>query len=158
MIFVTIGTSLPFDRLIRAVDALAPGWPGEEFFAQIGDGAYEPRNMRFVRMLSAADYAGRIEASRLIVAHAGMGSLITAIDACKPIVVMPRRLVFDEINTDHQAATAKRWIGRRGVHVAMQESDLAAAVCEAMAASAAGTAIKPTDGFVEKLTAFIESC
>lgn len=155
LIFVTIGTSLPFDRLIRAADELAAVLPEQEFFGQIGDGGYAPRNFPFVRMLNAQDYAEQIAATHLIVAHAGMGSLITAIDANKPVVIMPRRLAFDEINTDHQVATARRWVGRRGVHVAPDEKALGEAVRLALADASDGAGLCPTPGFIDMLRAYI---
>jgi UDP-N-acetylglucosamine transferase subunit ALG13 len=158
VIFVTIGTSLPFDRLIRAMDALAPEFPDQRFFAQLGNGAaYTPVNMNFTRMLTVGEYAAHIESSQVIVAHAGMGSLITAVEAGKPVVVLPRRLSFGEINTDHQVATARQWMGKTGVHVAMEEKDLHQALRQALSGSPSGGRLEPTPGFVEKIRDFIEN-
>ena len=89
MIFVTIGTMFPFDRLVRAMDEIAPLFAGEEFVAQIGDGRYRPKNMSHVAMLSMEAFARNVSRSRLMVAHAGMGSVITALSAQKPIVLSP---------------------------------------------------------------------
>jgi UDP-N-acetylglucosamine transferase subunit ALG13 len=157
MIFVTTGTSLPFDRLVRAVDEIAPSFPEEIFLAQVGDGDYLPTNMEWVRNLKADAYAERVAACRLIVAHAGMGSLITAMEASKPIVILPRRLRFDEINTDHQIATAKHWVGRRGVYVAMEDSDLHPAIVEAFAAPNPEMSKGSVNSLVDKLRSFIEN-
>ena len=61
MIFVTIGSMFPFDRMIRAMDAWAGGaGQGEEVLAQIGDGAFEPRHMTWVRRLDRPDYAAAV--------------------------------------------------------------------------------------------------
>ena len=81
MIFVTIGTLLPFDRLIRLVDGLAPSLPERPFFAQIGKGAYEPRNMDYARHLAPSAFGDKVRQASLIVAHAGMGSVITGTHA-----------------------------------------------------------------------------
>ena len=48
MIFVTIGSMFPFDRLIRAMDAFAQANPGTEILAQIGTGDYVPAHMPHV--------------------------------------------------------------------------------------------------------------
>ena len=40
MIFVTVGSQLPFDRLVRAVDDWAAGNGGAAAFAQIGASSY----------------------------------------------------------------------------------------------------------------------
>ena len=42
MIFVTVGTQLPFDRLIRAVDNWAKAAGRRDVFAQIGPASYRP--------------------------------------------------------------------------------------------------------------------
>jgi UDP-N-acetylglucosamine transferase subunit ALG13 len=62
--------------------------------------------------------------SSLIVAHAGMGSILTALRHKKPILIMPRKASLGEHRNDHQMATAK-WLGSRpGVSVAWNEKEL----------------------------------
>ena len=78
VIFVTIGSMFPFDRLIRVMDAWAAAHGVAELLAQIGDGAYQPAHMPWVRRLDQAAFARTVAGARLIVAHAGMGSVITA--------------------------------------------------------------------------------
>jgi len=157
VIFVTTGTSLPFDRLIAAVDELAPRFPEESFLAQIGDGAFQPKNMEWVRTMDERDYARRCADSKALIAHAGMGSLITAMQTGRPIVVLPRRLSLGEINTDHQIATAKRWSGRSGIFVAMEETALSDALVRALSQNLSGLQPLPTNGLVENLRSFIEN-
>ena len=113
MIFVTIGSMFPFDRMIRAMDAwAADAGQGEEILAQIGDGAFEPRHMTWVRRLDRPDYAAAVARSRLVVAHAGIGSIVSAAEIGKPIVVLPRRAAFGEHTSDHQVETVSRLHGR----------------------------------------------
>ncbi len=97
MIFITIGSAFPFDRLIQSMDdwAVATG-RSEECLAQIGDGSYEPKSMRWERTLSHGDYAASIKASKVVVSHAGMGSVITAMRSQVPIVMLPRRFEAGE--------------------------------------------------------------
>ena len=102
VIFVSVGTELPFDRLIQAMDAWAAEHPDEEVLAQIGRGRYEPRHMRWSRRLGWDDYDAEVAASRLLVAHAGTGSVLTAGEWAKPIVVLPRRGQYGEHRNDHQ--------------------------------------------------------
>lgn len=129
MIFVTIGTVWPFDRLICAMDAWAADHPGTPVFAQIGErGEYEPRHMDWARSLDPEPYAGLIGQARVIVAHAGIGSLVTAGRQGLPIVLLPRRAVLKEHVNDHQVATAARFGERPGVHVAADEAGLGAAI------------------------------
>ena len=51
MIFVTVGTDLPFDRMLRVIDAWAGDSGRDDVFAQIGEGAWEPENIRFANFL-----------------------------------------------------------------------------------------------------------
>lgn len=159
MIFVTIGSLFPFDRLVRRMDELALSMPGETFFAQIGDGGYEPVNMPFARLLSRGEFTAKLHEADVIVAHAGMGSVITAMEIGKPIVLLPRVLEWGEHTTDHQMATA-RWLqGRPGIHVCMDDADLPATIEAARAAAGgAGTMQRSAPApFVKKIRDFIAS-
>ena len=115
---------MPFDRLIRTMDDWAAAHLATPVFFQIGRGAYEPAHGAFVRLMPVAAYRAQLAAASLFVAHAGMGSIIAAIEAGKPLVMLPRLRGLGEHNTDHQLATAAT-IGRRaGLHVAATEGDL----------------------------------
>lgn len=124
MIFVSVGSMMPFDRLIRGMDDWAAAHPATPVTMQIGAGKYEPRHAEFVRMMPVVDYRARLAAATLFVAHAGMGSIIAAIEAGRPLVMLPRLRRLAEHNTDHQLATAAT-IGRRaGLHVAATVDEL----------------------------------
>jgi UDP-N-acetylglucosamine transferase subunit ALG13 len=126
MIFVTVGTQVPFDRLVRGVDIWC-GMGKTEAFAQIGDPGpqgYVPQNMLWRCFLDPKEYEECFEAAHLVIAHAGMGSILSALVAGKPIVIMPRQASLKEHRNDHQVATANRFRGRLGVHVAMDEASL----------------------------------
>jgi UDP-N-acetylglucosamine transferase subunit ALG13 len=126
VIFVTAGSADPFDRLIRAVDEWAGRRGRTDVFAQIGNSSYKPRHIEAVQFLSPSEFRERVRTASLIVAHAGMGSIITALEAGKPIMVMPKRARLGEHRNDHQVATAKRFGQRKGIIVADDEKDLVA--------------------------------
>lgn len=121
MIFLTLGTQLPFDRLARAVDewAAARG-QGGAVFGQIplAPGSYRPRHFEWVERIAPEAFRARAAEAELMVAHAGMGSIIAALSACTPILVMPRRADLGEQRNDHQVATARRFGSRPGIAVA----------------------------------------
>ncbi len=159
MIFVTIGSMFPFDRLVRAMDAWAAERPSEadDMLAQIGEGAYRPVHMRWVARLGRVDYRETVSRARLVVAHAGVGSVVTAGEFGKPVVVLPRRRHLAEHTSDHQMETA-RWLrGKPGVHVAETEGDLADRIAAALAEPQAGirTAGVADPAFIARLRAFI---
>ena len=90
MIFVTIGTNeAPFDRLLEAVAALSTS---EEIVVQHGSSAIVPANAsRDVRLPALRrPGAGRCATSRVVVTHAGIGSIMTALSCGKRPVVVPR--------------------------------------------------------------------
>lgn len=141
MIFLTVGTQLPFDRLVRAADAWAGARGRSDIFAQIADpgpGGYVPRHFAHTAHVTPPEFEARCRAATLIIAHAGMGSLITAMTFGKPIVVMPRRGHLGEHRNDHQFATATRLGNRPGVRVAEDDAALAAALDALLAGGAGG--------------------
>lgn len=110
MIFLTVGTLYPFDRLVKAVDeAVASGFVKEEVFAQIGIGAYQPRYIESVESLDKLTFDKVISESSCMVSHAGMGSIQAALDKNKPLLVMPRLIKYSENINDHQVATAAKF-------------------------------------------------
>jgi len=122
MIFVTVGTQLPFDRMIRAVDGWAAQNTDEDVFAQIGDATFVPSVMEWTRFLTPDETAVRMREADLIVAHAGVGTIISAVQLQKPIVVFPRRADLGEQRNDHQLATARRF-GERGLVRVVEEGE-----------------------------------
>ena len=131
MIFVTVGSQLPFDRLVRAVDEWCSIRQTGDVFGQIADpgpGGYRPRNFAWERFLHPEEYDRHFRAADLIVAHAGMGSIIMALMSGKPIVVMPRQASLMEHRNDHQQATARKFSGKPNLFIVNSDIDLADAI------------------------------
>lgn len=124
MIFVTVGYQMAFDRMIEAVDAWAGSNPDAAIFAQIGPSDLQPRNMPYTEFMEPSEFKRRVEDCSVLVAHAGMGSILTALQYGKPILVMPRHAAKNETRNDHQIATSTRLASRPGIEVAMDESEI----------------------------------
>jgi UDP-N-acetylglucosamine transferase subunit ALG13 len=124
VILVTVGSQAPFDRLIRAVDEWAQLRGRKDVFAQIASGEYVPRYVEYTRFVDPSEFKRLVEQSNVVVAHAGMGSIIAALELGKPIVVMPRRARFRETRNDHQVAAAKHFGAQGRILVALEEQDL----------------------------------
>lgn len=142
MIFLTVGSQLPFDRLVAAMDAWAAANPGAEIFGQtceLGPENHVPRHFDHAPRLDAAAFEAALDRARLVVAHAGTGSLIDALTRARPILVMPRRAALGETRNDHQLATAARFAARPGVHVAEDAAALGPAL-DRLAGPGAGEA------------------
>jgi UDP-N-acetylglucosamine transferase subunit ALG13 len=124
VIFVTVGTQLSFDRLISGVDAWAGAAGGREVFAQIGPTRLAPRHIEHARFVSPEECHERMVAAKAVVAHAGMGTILTALEMGKPLLVMPRRAALGEHRNDHQFATAHRFAELGRIKVAFDEAEL----------------------------------
>ncbi|MDB5525900.1 MAG: glycosyltransferase family 28 protein [Rhizobium sp.] len=117
MILVTVGTQLPFERLIQAIDEFATKLP-EPVFAQIGRSSYRPKNIEFCETMVPRLFETKFQQASRIVSHAGTGSVLTAKRYGKPIILFPRRADAGEHRNDHQLATCEQLEGRPGIFVA----------------------------------------
>jgi len=125
VIFVTVGTQLTFDRLVTAVDGWAGAAGRSDVFAQIGPTDLRPRHLGYERFISPAECRERMLGADTIVAHAGMGTILTALEIGTPVIVMPRQAQHGEHRNDHQMATARRLAELDMVTVAFDEVQLA---------------------------------
>ena len=124
MIFVTVGTQGQFDRLVKTVDVWAGARGRTDVFAQTGPSKYGAEYIHTERFIDSTEFRRRVEEASLVIAHAGMGSIITALEAGKRIIVMPRRASLGEHRNDHQVATAKRFAEQGRILVAFSETEL----------------------------------
>jgi UDP-N-acetylglucosamine transferase subunit ALG13 len=106
MIYVVVGTQEPFDRLIRSVDEWSRLSGHKDIIAQISNASYKPANFKYFDFIPADKFNELFMEADLIVGHAGMGTIISAMQYQKPIIVMPRLAKYKEHRNDHQVATA----------------------------------------------------
>lgn len=124
MILVTVGTDLPFDRMVRVVDEWARLNDRDDVYAQIGEGGWEPQHIRFSRFLSPPEFAQCFSSANVIISHAGMGTILSAMSYGKPILVMPKKASLGEHRSEHQLATARHMAELGSVNVAFDEYEL----------------------------------
>jgi UDP-N-acetylglucosamine transferase subunit ALG13 len=107
MIFVTVGTNeARFDRLLEAVAGLRTD---ETLVVQHGHSSpFESPNSELVDFLSFEQLVERMRGARVIVTHAGVGSIMVALANAKRPVVVPRRASFGEAVDDHQLQLGRR--------------------------------------------------
>ncbi|WP_371038324.1 glycosyltransferase [Rhodosalinus sp. FB01] len=128
MIFFTVGTQLPFDRLTRAVDE----WCAETsadlpVFGQVGclgPNSYRPASFTFEERITPQEFVAKAKQATVIVSHAGMGTIITSLTLSKPLVVLARRAQYGEQRNDHQVATVRHLGQRSGLTIAASEADI----------------------------------
>jgi len=125
MMFLTVGTQFPFDRLVKAVDkAVEAGKLQEEVCAQVGDSLYRPRNFETVSYMEKRLFDENVHKASSIIGHAGMGCITMAMDNHKPLLVMPRLKKYREAVNDHQLGIAKKFEGLGYLLAAYSEEDL----------------------------------
>jgi UDP-N-acetylglucosamine transferase subunit ALG13 len=117
MIFASVGSMLPFDRLVKGVDDWAAANPGTPVFIQIGEGEYEPKHAPWARIVPHAEYRQKLIDCSLFVAHVGMGSILQALELRKQMLLLPRRADWREHTTDHQLHTAARFKDTKGLKI-----------------------------------------
>jgi UDP-N-acetylglucosamine transferase subunit ALG13 len=127
MIFVTVGTNeARFERLLRAVAALRTD---EEIVVQHGHTPpIERQNCRLVDFLPFEDVVETMRNARVVVTHAGVGSVMVALSAGKRPVVVPRRKSLGEAVDDHQLQLGRRFAEVGLVTMVEKENDLADAL------------------------------
>ncbi|MDP2305497.1 MAG: glycosyltransferase [Pseudomonadota bacterium] len=106
MIFCTVGTHEdPFDRLLRALDAL----PGDEpVRIQSGYSTYVPTRCSAEAMMPYARIQSSMQEARIVITHGGPASIMQALSHGKVPIVVPRQSAFGEHVDDHQVRFARK--------------------------------------------------
>jgi len=124
LIFVTVGLHYqPFDRLVKAADAIAPSLR-EDVIIQRGVSRYVPRHCKSEAFYDSATYEKLESDCTILVAHAGAGTILDAIDRQKKLVLMPRMRKYGEHNNNHQVELAEKLAGLGLARVAMDTDSL----------------------------------
>jgi UDP-N-acetylglucosamine transferase subunit ALG13 len=130
MIFVTVGTNeAPFDRLLRAVARLPSVEP---LVVQTGASAVRPAAATCFEQLPFDDLSEYVRRARVVVMHAGVGSVLVALSNGKRPLVLPRLERFGEAVDDHQLTFARRF-AEAGLVTLVEDMD---ALPDALAAGA----------------------
>jgi UDP-N-acetylglucosamine transferase subunit ALG13 len=129
LIFLTVGSTIGFDRLVQAVDELvARGVIRDDVLAQIGNGSYAPRHMRFERFMAKPEYERHVAQASWLIGHAGAGTIALALAYDKRLLVVPRQTALRESVNDHQVATARKFEALGHVVAVREVQDLPAGI------------------------------
>lgn len=86
MIFVTVGSVAPFDELVMEVDRLVEEGLIEDVIAQIGNGRYIPKNLKWFRFKSSLlEYYRKAD---LIITHSGAGTIFEIVRLGKKAIAL----------------------------------------------------------------------
>lgn len=109
MILIVLGTQkFQLNRLLQKIDELVDnGSINEEVFAQIGYSDYIPKNYNYTQFLDKDTFEKKISECDVLIAHSGVGTIISGINHHKPVIVFPRRVEYNEHVDDHQLEIAE---------------------------------------------------
>jgi UDP-N-acetylglucosamine--N-acetylmuramyl-(pentapeptide) pyrophosphoryl-undecaprenol N-acetylglucosamine transferase len=153
MIFVSVGTNeARFDRLLRAVAELPLD---EELLIQHGHSSPVPApTATLVDFLSFEEMVEAMRNSRVVVTHAGVGSVMVALSNGKRPVVVPRRKALGEAVDDHQLQLGRRFAQAGLVTLVESTHTLGSALAGAQEAA---TIAPSASALAADLTTFLEA-
>ena len=100
LIFVTLGTQdKQFVRLLEAVEKLDIE---EKIVAQIGTTDFESKKMELHKFLSKDEFDKYMNEARIIISHAGVGTIIEGLKLHKKMIVAARKKEYKEHVNNHQ--------------------------------------------------------
>ena len=128
-IVVTLGTmrGYPFIRAVKAVLRLLGeiATPDADVLWQTGDAEVSELGINGLDMIPARELQTAMEASDLVIAHAGIGTCLQALEAGHAPVLLPRSKQAKEHIDDHQAQIAAE-LNDRGLAVSRDPDRLTA--------------------------------
>ena len=124
VIFVVTGTQAPFDRLLSIIDRWAINQDRYSIVAQTANSEINFKNMTCYDYLEPDVFNEYFNNADVIIGHAGIGTIITALENEKKLVVFPRLVKYNEHRNDHQLHTAKGFEKLGFINVAYTEKDL----------------------------------
>lgn len=159
MIFVTVGTQLPFERLIEAADVWAASHPDIELVAQVGETLYQPQAMKVVKSVTPNEYEKYLSDADIIIGHVGMGTIISGIKHGKPLVLMPRLADLGEHRNDHQLASARQFGSLAGITIVNDSESLGEALSELLTTNKVeqqSQNLCVSEGLVKRISEFVK--
>lgn len=131
---VSLGTELwPYPRAVAGVRRVLPD---AEVVWQTGVTEVEEDGRRLQQWLPATELHDAFRDSDVVLTHAGVGSVLSALRQGKVPVILPRRAAHREMVDDHQLEFAEM-IAARGLAVSVDPDDLAPEHLERAAALSA---------------------
>lgn len=108
-VFVTLGFERrPFDRLLKAIDkGVELGIIPDDTFVQKGHSQYTPKNCASQCFLEYDAMIASMQAADIVVAHAGVGTVLLCLRLGKIPILYPRISRLGEHVDDHQVEFAQ---------------------------------------------------
>ena len=124
VIFVVTGTQEPFDRLLSILDKWGGNQNTYSIIAQTARSEMNFNHMTCFDYLEPDIFNEYFINADIIIGHAGMGTIIQALENGKKLVVFPRLVKYNEHRNDHQLHTVKGFDKLGIINVAYNENEL----------------------------------
>src|SRR5574344_2500076 len=106
MVFISVGTQKQqFTRIFKLVED-SKLLSGEEKIAQVGNTKFESKTIKTVESLSNNKFNECLENAELVICHGGVGTIFSALEKGKKVLVVPRLSKYKEHINDHQLEAA----------------------------------------------------
>lgn len=100
LIFVTLGTQdKEFKRLLEAVESIDIK---EKIIAQVGQTKYTSNKIEVHNFMSNEEFDKYMQDARIIITHAGVGTIIKGLNLEKTMIVVARKKEYKEHVNNHQ--------------------------------------------------------
>lgn len=127
MILVTVGVhTMPFDRLLKAVDAVAAigSLDRHELVVQHGASADLCEAGRRFAYCSGSELDELLDGADLVISHGGIGTVLPALRRRKHVIAIPRLSKYGEHYNDHQIEVCAELAQRRALFTSPDANDL----------------------------------
>lgn len=120
--FVSVGNALqPFERLLTAVSRFTERLP-KPIIIQHGNTPFDCPGCVCIPFMDMETFSRHVAESKVLILHAGAGSVIHAVRSGKIPIIMPRRMKYHEHVDDHQVAFAEV-LAEKGFVIMIEEPD-----------------------------------
>jgi N-acetylglucosaminyldiphosphoundecaprenol N-acetyl-beta-D-mannosaminyltransferase len=156
LMLVTVGATLPFDRMVSSVATLKiNGTIEEDVVIQTGVGGARPSGLETHEVLPFDQMLALLREADIVVCHGGTGSIITALrEGCR-VVAMPRRFEDGEHYDNHQLEITRALEQRGLIAVAQSTEELAHALSIVRSRPPVTATLRPSE-LVEFLKSVID--
>ena len=132
MILVLLGTQdKPFKRLLNAVlKAKENNIIKDKVIAQIGCTKFKSDKIETFDYTTKEEIEKLIDKAKIVITHAGVGTIIECISKDKKVIVVPRRKKYGEHTNDHQLEITKEFEEKKYIKAVYNLSKLGDALEE----------------------------
>ena len=128
-VLVTVGTVMPFDRMVDGVCKLKnEGKISSEVAAQIGESEKDFQGIESFPSCEFEELNDRMAKADISICHGGSGSILGSLKAGCRVIAMARKQEFGEHYDDHQLDITKAFLDMDLIEVAKDENDIERAI------------------------------